>query len=751
MRKISIFLITSILILTLFVPSATGANWEEEYPNAVRPEDGDCPEGYQKQTIQLGFISITLCLPTGITPGPSGGDSQCCSKNVNIFQGRVVTDVGHHGKGADTISFKLKISNAICNSRGYSRGDLLRVGFFPNRGVYKPSKGEYVEVAGSLSEGGLGIWKSDYPNCHYIKRINKPKRNEQPVARCNISPNNPKVRERVTISASNSYDPDGHIKTYRWNFDEYSDIDEYGETVYHSFNDPGYHEVELEIEDNDGATDSTTCSVRVEKRKQKPTASFTYSPSKIKADDMVTFNASDSSDPDGRIDEYRWSFTGRGTDEYGRQVNNKFTSPGEYEVKLKVIDNDGLSDTTSKTITVNPKAKVANLQVRKKGYSKGESQANKFKPGDDFAVKVTIKNDSSLRINELTCRIIVWAPWAGSKTKKLSNLSPQGTRELTASWNIPKDAKSGNYSGMIICTGKVTEGTVVPLNKNLPDFQVEKKKTKPAVLKFVSSEELTGKYTPGEEITLEVKLKNEGNIPVDKSLNCRTIVYSGVPTILKGTLADVQNGIIPANSTADLTLEGAFPDKIPADTYSGTAKFVCSAESTQGNLSPLPGNVVYDFQIEKKDITSIVDEYRREDEYNTFFKVFHHGSIYYVIGYSKLQHEDSTIVERLTGTLVVDSNLQIVSPANTSTSLFSLPLLYLTLNPQPYNLGQSYQSQIENFKNNFSKAKKSSADLKDSMQIIEKEFREDFELKIKGARIASSIADIVSPKSGDSA
>ena len=50
-----------------------------------------------------------------------------------------------------------------------------------------------------------------------------------------------------------------------------------------------------------------------------------------------------SYDPDGFIISYKWDF-GDGSHATGNMAWHSYSSPGNYTVKLKVIDNDGLSD-----------------------------------------------------------------------------------------------------------------------------------------------------------------------------------------------------------------------------------------------------------------------------------------------------------------------------------------------------------------------------------------------------------------------
>jgi len=65
----------------------------------------------------------------------------------------------------------------------------------------------------------------------------------------------------------------------------------------------------------------------------------------------VTFNASASLDPDGTIVSYVWDF-GDGDSDNGAMVEHAYTTVGTYNVTLTVSDNDELTRTITKTITV---------------------------------------------------------------------------------------------------------------------------------------------------------------------------------------------------------------------------------------------------------------------------------------------------------------------------------------------------------------------------------------------------------------
>lgn len=86
--------------------------------------------------------------------------------------------------------------------------------------------------------------------------------NKLPEPRFTWTPENPKVGEEVTFDASDSYDPDGTISTYDWDFGDGTKAG--GITPKHTFNEAGTYTVRLTVKDNAGDTSYITKTVTVE-------------------------------------------------------------------------------------------------------------------------------------------------------------------------------------------------------------------------------------------------------------------------------------------------------------------------------------------------------------------------------------------------------------------------------------------------------------------------------------------------------
>lgn len=107
-----------------------------------------------------------------------------------------------------------------------------------------------------------GLWDIEQKQIQVVEPAPGPK---PPVASFTYSPANPKVDEEVTFDASASFDPDGQIVSYNWNFGD--GFAGEGKIVTHSYSKEGNYKVTLTAVDNDGKASSTSKTVTVVKPK----------------------------------------------------------------------------------------------------------------------------------------------------------------------------------------------------------------------------------------------------------------------------------------------------------------------------------------------------------------------------------------------------------------------------------------------------------------------------------------------------
>ncbi len=87
-----------------------------------------------------------------------------------------------------------------------------------------------------------------------------------PIARFTFSPPSPTVGTSVFFDGSLSYDPDGFVQSWAWNFGDGSSLTFGGAFVSHNFGAPGNYSVSLTVSDNFGLANSTSLNVPVRPR-----------------------------------------------------------------------------------------------------------------------------------------------------------------------------------------------------------------------------------------------------------------------------------------------------------------------------------------------------------------------------------------------------------------------------------------------------------------------------------------------------
>ena len=148
-----------------------------------------------------------------------------------------------------------------------------------------------------------------------------------------------------TFDGTTSSDSDGTIASYAWDFGDNSSGT--GATPQHSYTAAGTYSVVLTVADNGGATDSVTEKITVTAADVAPTASFTSSTVGLKA----SFDGSGSADPDGTIASYAWDFGDNATGT-GKTTSHTYAAAGTFSVKLTVTDDQGATNTVTKSVTV---------------------------------------------------------------------------------------------------------------------------------------------------------------------------------------------------------------------------------------------------------------------------------------------------------------------------------------------------------------------------------------------------------------
>ena len=164
------------------------------------------------------------------------------------------------------------------------------------------------------------------------------------------------INQKITFDASGSNDSDGYVQYYRWDFTNNGkwDTNWIEEAVItYIYTNSGNYSVRLQIKDNGGSTDTATTIITIlslEDEKFVPNA-ISNGPYFGIINQNITFDGSDSYDPDGTISNYTWDFGD--TKKSGKITNHIYQTSGTYSVFLTVVDNDGLIDIDETNVYVN--------------------------------------------------------------------------------------------------------------------------------------------------------------------------------------------------------------------------------------------------------------------------------------------------------------------------------------------------------------------------------------------------------------
>jgi PKD repeat protein len=153
----------------------------------------------------------------------------------------------------------------------------------------------------------------------------------------------------VQFNGSGSTDNDGTIASYAWTFGDGGTSS--AVNPQRIYNTAGNYSARLIVTDNQGAKDTAFVQIQVQTANQPPNAVATANPTSGNAPLAVQFTGSGSSDPNGTISSYAWTFGDGGT---SSTINPQYTynAAGSYSARLIVTDNQGAKDTAFVQIQV---------------------------------------------------------------------------------------------------------------------------------------------------------------------------------------------------------------------------------------------------------------------------------------------------------------------------------------------------------------------------------------------------------------
>lgn len=141
----------------------------------------------------------------------------------------------------------------------------------------------------------------------------------------------------VDFDATGSEDDDGLLARHLWDFGDGRTGE--GPTPTHVYREPGKYRVRLTVADDSG-TVRNAASDEIEVVINAAPVAVAVGPSIAAPDEVVSFTAAPSFDPDGDIVSYEWDF-GDGEQSVGTDVLHTYGRPGTYTVRLTVRDDTG--------------------------------------------------------------------------------------------------------------------------------------------------------------------------------------------------------------------------------------------------------------------------------------------------------------------------------------------------------------------------------------------------------------------------
>lgn len=230
-----------------------------------------------------------------------------------------------------------------------------------NFGDGKSGTGEAVDhsyTVAAATEFKVILTVTDSDNAQSIAEAAVPVAvHKPPEPSFSFTPEKPLAGDTVQfISEVKQGDGDITDNSYKWDFGD-GTVVRHRAHPSHKFEDSAVFNVTLTVTDSYGITAAISKPVPVGNiDNTPPTAGFVFSPANPYSGDTIYFNASDSTDPDGTIENYHWNFgdgqTVSSKDEtnptHSYTVNNQTT----FVVTLTVTDDKGDTGVISKEVEV---------------------------------------------------------------------------------------------------------------------------------------------------------------------------------------------------------------------------------------------------------------------------------------------------------------------------------------------------------------------------------------------------------------
>ena len=180
---------------------------------------------------------------------------------------------------------------------------------------------------------------------------NDDKENMLPIANASRSKRIGFVTESLIFDGSHSYDPDGYLSRWSWDFGDGTNGN--GEKTTHAYQDTGLYTVTLKVTDNKGATADDTITVQITTANRPPTKPVITGTRTGTKNILYTYMVY-STDPENDFLQYRitWGDGASSESEFlpngtVYSFSHSWNASGKYVLSAKATDNTTLSEETT--------------------------------------------------------------------------------------------------------------------------------------------------------------------------------------------------------------------------------------------------------------------------------------------------------------------------------------------------------------------------------------------------------------------
>lgn len=263
--------------------------------------------------------------------------------------------------------------------------------------------------------------------------------NQKPVANAG-GPYQSNEGSTVTFNASASYDPDGTITKYEWDFQNDGNYDQTTTTATttYKYTDNFIGQVKLRVTDNESATVTDLKSVTIANVAPTAKAGGSYS-GKVNIPILLTGSATDPGDD---VLTFQWDLDNDGIYETnGQSPQVTFSTGGTHIVKLKVTDDDGGVGTDQAQVSIENKppvvSAISSQTINEGGSFNSINLDNYVTDPDNLDADITWQTtgmvDLNVTITNRVATITVKDPeWNGSETINFKAIDPGGLSDNTS-------------------------------------------------------------------------------------------------------------------------------------------------------------------------------------------------------------------------------------------------------------------------------------------------------------------------------